>query len=177
MRKYFLFVSIFIGMFLFFPSHVLAHFPATDKNVTVVLHVEPNDSPIPGQPVTLYFLVNDANNSIKLSQCDCTLIITEHGKRLLSQSLHQQRETKPSIWEIQAPFNFPKRDEYTIALTGNPIEPAAFQPFTVLWDFPVTQSPEEPFPLRETLLFLAIGVDGGIVILIIILLAGKLLKK
>jgi hypothetical protein len=178
-KKYFLFYSSFIliGWFFIFPSRAFAHFSANDKNVTVVMHVKPDDSPIPGQPVTLYFLVNDPDNPFKLSQCDCNLSITEQGKQIFSQSLHMQAETKPSIWEIQVPFNFPKKDTYKIELIGNPVDSAVFQPFVVSWDFTVTQSPEEPFPLQKTLLFLVSGVGIGIVILIVLFLTGTVLKK
>lgn len=123
------------------PRLALAHFSATDRDITAVLHVEPNDSPIPGQPVRVYFDIIDKTQNFTLSDCDCAVSISEHGKQIKEQSLPKTTEGNSGLWSTSIPFVFPDRTRYDISISGNPISPNAFQPFHLSWNFLVDQYP------------------------------------
>lgn len=180
MKKTFLFFfSIFLsGYFLFFPLQTFAHFPATDKNIIVVLHADPDDAPIPEQPATLYFLINDTTGKFKLAQCDCTVRIFEQGKQIFSQKLTEQKTSKPSIWGASLPYSFPKRDVYKISMTGNPTIPNAFQPFNVSWNFRVDQYPEDSsFSFYQILPYVGVGLGISSVLLVILFFGARLVHN
>jgi hypothetical protein len=139
MRSYVFRLSILFSFFVFLFSTTIAyaHFPATDGNMTVTLHVDPNDDPIPGKQAHLYFLFDDATNRFKLANCTCTVSITELGKQTYIQQLSVLKSSKPSIWGASLPYIFPERNVYHIVLTGNPKKANEFQSFTLSWYFRV----------------------------------------
>ena len=119
---------------------VSAHFPATDNDITVVLHVDPEDDPAAGQPTTLGFIFSDITNRFKLADCVCVLSITERGQELYYSALTPPKNPKLSIYGDTLAFTFPRRDTYYIALSGLPDTPGNFQPFNLHWNFRVDQA-------------------------------------
>lgn len=142
MSKLLYFIIGFIAMeFFLLPPSVYAHFPATDKTITVILHVDPDDSPTPGQQAFLYFDFGDTTNRFKLENCLCTVLVSEENKIIYQQSLVEKTSKTPSIWGASLPFVFPRRDVYKISLSGKPSIQNAFQPFSLSWNFRVDQYP------------------------------------
>lgn len=157
-------VTIIFSIIYFFPLSVYAHFPRTDKSMTVTLHVDPNDDPIPGQQATLYFLFSDATKKFQLRNCTCAVSISEQGKQIYQQMPIEKRYTHPSIWGTSIPYIFPKRDVYHIMLTGTPVHPNDFQPFTLSWDFRVDQYPiTSPFDDVSGMVKIFLYIIGGII--------------
>src|SRR5271156_4366379 len=119
MKRYIFSLSILALTILasFSPVPALAHFPATDGDMTVTLHVDPNDDPTPEKQAHLYFLFDDATNRFKLSTCTCTVSVTELGKQTYKQQLSSVKSSKPSIWGASLPYIFPERNVYHIVLT------------------------------------------------------------
>ena len=111
-----------------------AHFPQADGAITVILHVNPNDDPIIGQPATLLFDVSDDDNRFQAANCDCDIIVSENGKQLVNDS-PQQVDKSHSIFDFQVPFVFPQPAIYHIVMTGAPKNPGSFQKFSLAWDF------------------------------------------
>lgn len=141
MRKIFYSILLLGFAFLFVPRIAYAHFYAIDKTITVILHVDPNDSPVPEENATLYFDIGDATKRFKLTNCDCILTITEGGKQLYQSAIKEQKDKNFSIWGSNVPFIFPQRDVYHIMLSGKPLSGSTFQSFTVAWYFRVDQYP------------------------------------
>lgn len=138
MKRYIFRLSILFSFFFLFSQHtVYAHFPATDGNMTVTLHVDPNDDPTPRKQAHLYFLFDDVTKKFQLANCTCTVSIAELGKQAYKQQLTDTRSSNPSIWGASMPYIFPERNVYHIVLTGTPKKAHAFQPFTVSWYFRV----------------------------------------
>ena len=119
------------------PNYSFAHFPATDGDMTVTLHVDPNDNPIPGQQANLYFLFDYARGNFSLTQCDCVVTITQQDKQILQQHLTQEHDSQPSIWGAHIPFIFPTNDVYHIVLRGKPVNGHDFKSFHLSWYFRV----------------------------------------
>lgn len=177
MKKiFFPLVSILFSVsFLVLPPFTYAHFPQTDRNITVTLHVDPEDNPIPGQQAYIYFLFDDATKRFTLSNCNCIVSITEQGKQTYKQQLLEKKDTKPSIWGASLPYIFPNNDVYHIVLTGKPKFADAFQPFTLSWYFRVDPSESGLViePHSDTPMILGLVLGGTIVFI----LFGWFIKK
>lgn len=166
--------------FFIVPPIASAHFPATDKDIVVVLHVDPDDDPIPTQKAILNFEIVDNKEHFIPQKCNCTLRISEQGREIYITKLSATKYDKPTIWNISVPFTFPKRDVYRITLTGTPKTPNLFQSFSVGWDFRVNQS--APFlsiqntKLSQFLLYLSVSL-GTLVIFFGIFFGIPLIEK
>lgn len=141
MKKYLLFSLVLFLWICSIPQKTYAHFPQTDGDIQVTLHIEPDDNPIPGDPATLYFIFEDAVKKFQLKNCDCRISLIEQNKTLLSQKLSSQK-LPHSVYTSGASFIFPVYDVYKITLTGRPTFKNAFQPFTLSWYFRV--DPDTP---------------------------------
>jgi hypothetical protein len=139
MKRSFLGVSFLLSVsFFIFSAHlVYAHFPSTDGDMTVTLHVDPNDDPTAGKQAHLYFLFDDSTKKFALANCTCTVSITELDKQTNAYQLSALKNSKPSIWGASLPYVFTERNVYHIVLKGVPKKANAFQPFTVSWYFRV----------------------------------------
>jgi hypothetical protein len=140
MKKVLLFVLFLLCSAFVIPQMVYAHFPATDGPMTVILHVDPDDSPIPGEQATLHFLFEASKEHFSLPKCLCFVTISEGGKKLLSQKVTTSAN-KAVLWDDAVNFTFPKRDIYTIILSGKPTVAKEFKPFSLTWYFRVDQYP------------------------------------
>ena len=135
---------LFSVLFIFFiPQTAFAHFPATDGEIYAILHVDPNDSPIPTEQANLYFLITFANSkkTFYLNQCNCVVTVTQEGKQIFQQQLIDKNNPNRSIWGANVPFVFPQRDVYHITLSGKPLPGYTFRPFSVSWNFRVDEYP------------------------------------
>jgi hypothetical protein len=125
--------------FLFFltTKPAEAHFLATDGNIGAILHIDPNDQPIAGSQASFYFQFTDKQNKFQPYKCNCTFEIDENGKAIYTQSLFASN-TQPSLSNASVFYTFPKIDVYEIKVIGKPITPNAFQPFTLIWYFRIS---------------------------------------
>ena len=137
MEKIVLFVLIFFAISLGVPTQeALAHVLKTDGSVGAVIHINPEDDPIAGQESGFYFEFKDTKNAFSPEKCNCVFSIKENGKELNSQSLFQN-STNPSLEDVSVYYTFPQRGVYTVGITGTPITPEDFEPFTLSWDIRV----------------------------------------
>ena len=169
MKKYFLSLSILLSvcLFLFSPAITYAHFPATDGDMTVTLHVDPNDDPIPTKQANLYFLFDDKTKKFVLANCKCIVTVLEQGNQLYQKQLAADTSKIPSIWGARAPFIFPNRDVYQISLIGEPKTKNAFQPFSLQWNFRVDLYPPVS-PWNNSIIIFGLVIFVGLVIFICI---------
>ena len=120
-----------------------AHVWRTNGNITVLLHVNPIDAPIAGQPAELLFGVTDATNHFTASSCQCVVTVSENGKILLDKPLIPWTGG-PSLFTYQMPFTFPDPAVYHVVVTGNPEASGTFQSFQVSYDERVNKNPDDP---------------------------------
>ena len=159
--KKFLFTACLVVVLCSFQT-AFGHEIKDDRDISVILHTNPDDDPIVGQPAAVLFSVSDKNNKFDNSQCDCRVIISEHGTELLSTALYRVTDSS-TIYAYTMPFTFPKKDVYTIAMIGNPKTANAFQSFRVEYDLRVDRG-SMPGPSSKL-----IWVLGGIVIIIAVI--------
>jgi hypothetical protein len=169
MKKYFFGLGILFSvcLFLFSPVVTYAHFPATDGNMTVTLHVDPDDDPVPTKQANLYFLFDDKTKKFTLANCNCVVTVTEQGKQIYQKSLAAYTSKTPSIWGAHAPFIFPNRDVYQISLKGEPKTKNAFQPFSLTWNFRVDQYPPVS-PINNSIIIFGLVIFVGIIVFVCI---------
>lgn len=107
------------------PLPAFAHVLETANSIGAVLHVEPHDDPIAGQPSKIRFAVTDKSGRFQAKQCNCTLTISRDGS---SQSYSPTLLDQSSV---TFSATFPEKAVYTLTLTGNPQEDGSFTPFTL----------------------------------------------
>jgi hypothetical protein len=170
MKKDLLFVFAFVAVFfaIVVPRLAFAHFPSTDKNITVIFHVEPDDDPNPGNPATLFFDIQDLQKKFQYSNCDCTVTITRGGKKIFQKKLDVLKNAKPSIFGASLSFTFPYRDIYYVKLSGKPSSSDNFQSFNVSWDFRVDNQPVQTSSMGFSQLELILSGFLGLVAIVFI---------
>lgn len=114
------------------PTSAFAHESKEDNNTIVVLHVNPNDSPVVGQKAGITFLITGSHVSFPSSLCDCTGTVLDNSTVLTSKKLFTQGKLRDSI-----PYTFTHPGIYQIRVTGTPQDPTTFKPFTIIFNLRV----------------------------------------
>jgi hypothetical protein len=135
---------------------VSAHELETDQNIGVLLHVEPDDSPIPGDSSTLVFTITDRDQKFSTEHCVCTVSIFKDDQQVTSGALTRSGADTGSF-----NFDFPEAATYTVKLAGSPATSDAFQTFQVEYSI-------ESLALSTGNTYLLLWIGGGVVILILI---------
>lgn len=140
-RERFWLWGLLLGMLV---SPVQAHKIQVDQGVGAMMHIEPKDQPRAGQPSLVWFaLTRPGGTLIPLDSCDCQLRVypqpSQEGDRPLDRP-----ELQPIAAEIytnipSATITFPQVGAYTLVLTGEPLTPGNFQPFTLSFDVTVAR--------------------------------------
>lgn len=136
------------------PAVASAHILKTDGHITTILHTEPDDdSLITGIPSKYTVFFNDDTGKFHLSQCDCTVAITEQQKLLTVQPL---AVTSDGISSDNT-FTFPKPGGYALVVSGMPKTSNSFQPFTITYALQVDAGQGKPQHF-SALLWMGVGL-------------------
>lgn len=180
MRKTFL--LLFLTLIIFVPQ-VSAHVLETENSIGGVLHIEPEDNPIAGEPSAIILDIKDTQNKFSSTNCNCTLTILENNQVITTQPFSS---TPDSQTAITTSFTFPQTDIYKIKISGIPFQPDSFTPFNLEYDIRVarsssqitsTSSPTNPLLNWISSHLINILIIGILIIIIIWLLAKKIIKK
>jgi hypothetical protein len=98
----------------------LAHVLEKDSTIGAVMHMDPADDPLVGQPAYFFFEFKDTEGKFSLDNCDCTLTIEENEQPLSSQALTNTNS-----------FIFPHKGAYDIHVNGQPKPGTDFTPFAL----------------------------------------------
>src|SRR5258708_15214788 len=120
-------------------SQVSAHVLVTDQNIGAILHINPDDDPIANVQSTFFFEFKDRQDKFKPQNCNCTFSIIEKGTAIYVQPLFQNNQN-PSLKNASVFYTFPQKDVYQIQVTGKPLTPNTFQPFTLTYNIRVDQT-------------------------------------
>ena len=129
------FLVIGLSLTVIRPALVLAHEIQSDKGISVLLHVEPNDDPVAGNEATFYFAINDSANHFNAAFCHCVVSV-KAGKRIIFFHTNVYQH-KTSIYGVTDHFIFPSEGDYSVQLSGMPTNGHVFQPFAVSYDLGV----------------------------------------
>lgn len=122
--RYFL---ILLASFSFInaPQAAQAHVLLTDGSIGAVLHIDPADDPIAGQPATFFYDFKDKEEKFDISRCECQVSITKDKVNLITDFLI------PTQTGGSFNYTFPEKGVYTVILTGKPLDGRAFQSFAL----------------------------------------------
>ncbi|MDX2273657.1 MAG: hypothetical protein NW237_17140 [Cyanobacteriota bacterium] len=119
--------------------------------MAATFHLEPNHNPTAGQSTLIWFALTRRGGAlIPLQNCQCQLKIYRLPSPSGSPPLLQ-----PSLQAITAEVYqgipgaeviFPQIGRYRLELSGSPIIPEAFQPFTLNYEVTVTQASQGSQP-------------------------------
>lgn len=115
--------------------HVLAHETETDGDISVTMHVEPDDQAIQGTNQKLDFYVQDISKEFNALQCECTIVIHRNGKTVATLTPQVESDA------LSANYVFKNAGDYHITLSGSPTGSAIFDDFTE--SFPVKVAAEK----------------------------------
>jgi hypothetical protein len=119
MLKRFKYVVLIVTLgVLLAPAATSAHTFRSDGPVTVLLHVDPNDTPLTHEPSRLNFYVFDAANQFLGTQCTCSVRVTLGNTTILSEPITFHDNGSNHV--AQVPIVFPSLGVYQIYLTGRP---------------------------------------------------------
>ncbi len=147
-----LLIAIILGLF-FLPIAVSAHVLETQGSLGAVLHIDPDDSPIAGEPSGIFFEFKDKANRFKLENCNCHLIIERANSKIYDQVF-----TTAS----GGSFTFPAQDVYSVKAVGSPKTGNVFEPFELSYSIRVERGLTDaavsgPSP-KKTVPILIIGI-------------------
>lgn len=135
---------IFVFLTISIPAH--AHETKFDGSLGVLLHMEPQDSPVIKETAKLFFYFEDAKKEFSLSDCNCVVTIELEGKTIFSQKLTNQEKTYGSnVSSIE--FSFPKKAIYKILLTGASLK-NAFKQFHIEYNARVERESINETPIN-----------------------------
>ena len=125
MRKFACVVILMAGVFcIFAPSSASAHVLKTDNQIGAVLHLEPDDDPDSGTPVTYQLVFNDTSGRLDLRDCVCTMTLKNSTGTVNSETLKADRKL-----DSRNTVTFPEADVYTLIVRGDPRRAGSFQSF------------------------------------------------
>jgi len=121
----------------------LAHILQTDGDVGVLMHVDPGDEPVAGEPSTFMFEITDRREKFSLDRCDCRLRVLLNDKEVFNELLKGDNAASVAV-----PFVFADAGIYRAEITGVQRPGAASQAFRVAFDVRVVpnESPESSGP-------------------------------
>lgn len=123
-----LFLLLLASCLSWLNSPAYAHILLTDGSIGAVVHVNPEDDPVIGQPASFFFEFKDKTNKFSPADCDCQYSLAQNGKVLTSGNLFADTET-PSLDNASFNYSFPEKGVYSIIITGKPKTNGSFQSF------------------------------------------------
>lgn len=118
-----------------------AHVLQTDGSIGAVMHIDPEDDPIIGQPATFFFDFKDKQNKFQLSECSCSAEIISNGNQIFNQTLTaaDNSQSADSLEQFFS-YTFQQKGIYTVEVSGQPKTPGAFQSFNLKYDIRVDRT-------------------------------------
>lgn len=114
--------------FLRLTTPAYAHILLTDGSIGAVVHVNPEDDPIIGQPAQFFFEFKDKENKFIPSNCDCQYSLELNGKVLTEGDLFADT-SNPSLDNASFSYTFSEKGVYSVIITGEPKTSGSFQSF------------------------------------------------
>src|SRR6185437_2925128 len=114
-------IAIFLSLFSWFAVFGLAsaHVTQTDGSISAIMHIEPDDDPIVGQPTDFFFEFLDQASKFKTADCNCTATISQNGKQLFSTQLFKTSDTSDFVTPLFS-YSFPSKGVYDVQVSGSP---------------------------------------------------------
>lgn len=169
----FLLVTFYLSLA---PSPVSAHTLKSDGTIGAVIHIDPEDDPIIGEPASFFFEFKDTAGKFKPSECICLVTILKDDQELFSEQLESSSQ-EPSLTSASFSYTFPEKGVYQIKVIGNSVNAGSFDPFKLTYDLRVDRvsgaATEQSFVEKNIHFFLL----GGILVIFLAIFFSKRIKK
>ncbi len=142
-----------------------AHELKTEGAISALIHINPDEKPIAGQPSEILFLINDTEKKFKAEDCNCQASVTDNGEVVFSSSLFKGKTSYRGIFAPAIPYTFPHKGTYTVKLTGEPKNIGDFKSFSISYDIKIERdatSPPKPSPNITLYFFVIMGTLLGV---------------
>ena len=136
-------LSITLVYFGLLSRPVLAHILASDKSIGAVMHIDPEDNPIVGQPSFFFFEFKDKTGKFDPANCDCKVSILESNKQIYTQDLFAGNP-QPNLSNSSFSYIFSHRGVYNIQVSGTSVVKNSFPAFTLQYDVRVSRVISQP---------------------------------
>lgn len=134
---------LLISLSFFIPT-VKAHELKRYGSISVLIHINPDDDPVAGQPSELLFLTSDKDKKFNAEHCNCQASVSYNNEILFSSPLIKANSSYRGIFAPAIPYTFPHKGIFTVTLTGEPKTPNDFQPFAISYDIRVEKDASTP---------------------------------
>lgn len=111
-------------------GHAYAHDVETDGSIEVLMHIAPSHEPTVGELNDFFFQFTDKKGAFEPLNCDCFVTVLESGKPLFSDDLGTVK-TELDVINPSFSLAFPRKNIYTIKVTGKPKDGVGFDSFTI----------------------------------------------
>lgn len=112
------------------PFFASAHEIKIDGPMSVLLHMEPQDSPVVGEPARLFLAFTDSEERFALASCVCGVAVRRGDETLFVTKLDRE-EPEYGSNVASANITFPERGIYEVVVSGKPVTGGAFTPFSI----------------------------------------------
>lgn len=170
-NKIFVALLVFLGLVIVTTQIAYAHVLKYDGTIGAVLHVNPDDDPIVGQPTNFFFEFKDKEGKFKPEYCNCKVTITTEGKEVYSGDLFET-VSNPDLTNASFSFVFPSKNIYKITVHGVATD-NSFQEFTLVYDVRVARVSENvdreqvaESKSNNKFVYIAIGVSIGLLLIV-----------
>jgi hypothetical protein len=133
---------ILLVIYSIFPQVSFAHVLKTDESIGAVIHIDPEDDPIVGQPSNIYFEFKDRQDKFRANECDCKFIVLKNGEQVFMEPLFGN-DSEPTLTSSAVTYTFPEKNIYQIQLKGSPKDGISFATFTLHYDIRVEREIEK----------------------------------
>lgn len=134
---------LLLSILLVIPN-AAAHELKTDGSLSVLIHINPDDDPIAGQPSELLFLTSDKEKKFNTENCNCKASVAYNDAVLFSSPLIKAGSSYRGIFAPAIPYTFPHKGIFTVTLTGVPKTPGTFQEFSISYDIRIEKDATTP---------------------------------
>ncbi len=114
-----------------------AHVVENGKQVSAILHIQPDDDPVAGKDTRLQFTFASSANIFAVRNCDCSVILVQDQQEVAHVTL--MGTDTVGIAQV----TFPLMGAYEVILHGNSRD-TSFQPFTLTYTTRVDRSLAQP---------------------------------
>lgn len=152
MKRTVLFMLIGIGLLV--PTRASAHVLLSDqyKQSGAVLHINPDDDPVAGEPSGLFFDIQD--KAVNQENYSFSLSIEQDTQRILAPITIQDSG-------IYASYTFPAQGVYKIILSAEPVN-IANKPLVFVHTQRISRGIQSGAAIQKTHLWAEIGVIAGL---------------
>ena len=158
LKNKFILLSFTAFVFLIFTPPTQAHELKGNGSIRALLHINPDDDPVAGQPSEILFLITDKAKRFNTTDCACEASVIENGQIVFSSALHKANSSYRGIFAPAIPYTFPRKGIYTVILTGKPKNPDTFESFSISYDVRIEKDASTPpeSPLKNIIYYAVI---------------------